>query len=290
MNDLRLALLLVGALLVIGLVGWEFLQRRSARRAERNFIASAPIEDPLFDEVDEGVTPARDRVEPSISLDPVVDAVSRESMRDPLRAPPLVRIEEADGGEGGRAIPVIDPTASEEEFGAPTHAAAPVADEAVDGVTNSAIEPGASGPIVLQLVWPPEHERVILGLRIVGRNGEKLTGGSLRQALLGEGFLHGELDIFHRPIADGRVIFSAASLTRPGNFDLSTMDAHLYLGLNLFAMLPGALPPDEMFDRLIDTAQRIAQRVRGELHDSKGNALADTRIAELRREVLGANS
>ena len=35
----------------------------------------------------------------------------------------------------------------------------------------------------MQLVWPPEDRRLIVGLRIVGQNGEKLTGGSLRQAL-----------------------------------------------------------------------------------------------------------
>ena len=255
MNELRLALLVIGVLLVAALVGWEWYQRRAARRVERDF-GTGPIADPLLnlDQVDEGVSAARERVEPSISLDVV-------SAREPLREPPVVRVEEARAVEGGREIPIISST-------------------------DVDVAPEASPP--MQLVWPPEDRRLIVGLRIVGQNGEKLTGGSLRQALLGEGFRHGELQIFHRPLADGRVVFSAASLTRPGSFDLEHMDSQLFLGLNLFAVLPGVLAGEETFDRMVDSARRISQRLRAEMLDARGTPLSDARIAELRREAAGA--
>ena len=261
MNELRLALLVIGVLLVAALVGWEWYQRRAARRVERDFVTS-PIADPLLDldQVDEGVSAARERVEPSISLDMV-------SAREPLREPPVVRVEEARAVEGGREIPIISSTD-------------------VDNVDHGDGALEVSPP--MQLVWPPEDRRLILGLRIVGQNGEKLTGGSLRQALLGEGFRHGELQIFHRPLADGRVVFSAASLTRPGSFDLEHMDSQLFLGLNLFAVLPGVLAGEETFDRMVDSARRISQRLRAEILDARGTPLSDARIAELRREAAGA--
>jgi cell division protein ZipA len=272
MNELRLALLVIGVLLVAALVGWEWYQRRAARRVERDFV-TGPTADPLLDldAVDEGVSPARVRVEPSISLDVA-------SAREPLREPPVVRVEDARAVQGGREIPIVSSTDTD----ADTHVDSPAA--AADVVPE--VVPDALPP--MQLVWPPEDRRTIVGLRIVGRNGEKLTGGSLRQALLGEGLRHGELDIFHRPLADGRVIFSAASLTRPGSFDLEHMDSQLYLGLNLFAVLPGVLAGDETFDRMVDSAQRISQRLRAELLDARGTPLSDARIAELRREAAGA--
>lgn len=277
MNELRLALLVIGVLLVAALVGWEWYQRRAARRVERDFV-TGPIADPLLDldSVDEGVSAARVRVEPSISLDVA-------SAREPLREPPVVRVEEARAVEGGREIPIVSSTDVDD---------APHRDAAQDIASDPDVTPDVDVALEappLQLVWPPEDRRRIVGLRIVGQNGEKLTGGSLRQALLGEGFRFGELDIFHRPLADGRVVFSAASLTRPGSFDLEHMDSQLYLGLNLFAVLPGVLAGEETFDRMVDSARRISQRLRAEMLDARGTPLSDARIAELRREAAGAS-
>lgn len=285
MNELRLALLVVGVLLVAALVGWEWYQRRAARRVERDFV-TGPSVDPLLDDADEGVSAARVRVEPSISFDVA-------SARDPLREPPVVRVEDARAIAGGREIPIVTSTDRDEdsEVGAAREIAVEPSGESAEPSSTASendVVQVVESPPPMQLVWPPEDRRTIIGLRIVGRNGEKLTGGSLRQALLGEGFRHGELDIFHRPLADGRVLFSAASLTRPGSFDLEHMDSQLYLGLNMFAVLPGVLAGDEAFDRMLDTAQRISQRLRAELLDARGTPLSDARIAELRREADGA--
>ena len=77
MNDLRIALLAVGAAVVVVLVGWEWFQRRAARRAEKDLIAwplgrkpdgTEVHDDPLF-ESPRGND--RARVEPSISFDGV---------------------------------------------------------------------------------------------------------------------------------------------------------------------------------------------------------------------------
>ena len=137
--------------------------------------------------------------------------------------------------------------------------------------------------------WPAEQERRIVGLRIVARNGERFTGSSVRQALQGEGFMHGDMQIFHRSTGDGRVLLSAASLTRPGSFDLATMDSLLYRGLNLFAVLPGPLTGRETVDKLLLTGHTIAQRLRGELQDSRGELLNEARLAEMRREAAASD-
>jgi cell division protein ZipA len=135
------------------------------------------------------------------------------------------------------------------------------------------------------LDWPPEAQRRIVALRVVPRAGEKFNGAALRQALVGEGFIHGELDIYHKPVGDGRVVLSAASLTRPGTFDPKTIDALLFGGLNLFAVLPGPMPPRDTVERLCLVGRTLAQRLRGEMLDSRGQPLTEARVAEMRREA-----
>ena len=90
-------------------------------------------------------------------------------------------------------------------------------------------------------------------------------------------------------MADGRVLLSAASLTKPGNFDLATMDSGLFLGLNLFAVLPGPLPGRDTVDKLLIAGHTLAQRLRGELRDSRGEALTEARLTEMRREAAAGN-
>ena len=68
-------------------------------------------------------------------------------------------------------------------------------------------------------------------------------------------------------------MLSAASLTRPGTFDLDTMDLQRYGGLSLFAVLPGPMPPPQAFDELVFTARNLNERLHGVLQDEHGGPL-----------------
>jgi cell division protein ZipA len=138
------------------------------------------------------------------------------------------------------------------------------------------------------MTLPKDSEPVIVALRVVARDGERFTGTALRQALQGEGFVHGDMAIFHRALADGRVLMSAASLTKPGSFDLATMDAMRYLGINLFVVLPGPVPGRDAVDKLLSVGHTISQRLKGNLLDSRGQTLTEARLAEMRREAAAA--
>jgi len=118
--------------------------------------------------------------------------------------------------------------------------------------------------------WPPEEQRKLLAVRIVAKPGERLAGRAIRLALNSEGFVFGKFSIFHKPGSDARVIVSAASLTQPGSFDLQTMDSHSFGGLNLFAVLPGPLPDEQMSSELIAVAQTLNERLLGVLRDERG--------------------
>ena len=143
----------------------------------------------------------------------------------------------------------------------------------------------------LRVEWPAEHERRILALRLVAPQRERFAGRSLRQALAAEGFLLGQFAIFHKPDDEHRAVLSAASLTRPGTFDMETMDSQHYGGLSLFAVLPGPMPPPQAFDELVVAARNLNERLHGELQDEQGVPLTPSRIAQMREQVrVGARS
>ena len=312
-GDLRIALAVVGAVVLLGLLVWEFWQRRRARRADDAHVAGAfgqsrggagQVRDPLLDPVfEEEISEVR-IIEPGMTRrgdDAALD-LPEIGARDRLVDPPVVDLEAAlRPNDGVRDIPVVDSvTITDEPEPHPTPAPAPAVTPPAPPAAPSAAappavpsappapaaEPTASAP---RADWPAEQERRIVGLRIVARNGERFTGSSVRQALQGEGFVHGDMQIFHRSTGDGRVLLSAASLTRPGSFDLATMDSLLYRGLNLFAVLPGPLTGRETVDKLLLTGHTIAQRLRGELQDSRGELLNEARLAEMRREAAASD-
>jgi FtsZ-interacting cell division protein ZipA len=137
--------------------------------------------------------------------------------------------------------------------------------------------------------WPPEDQRRLVSLRLVARPPERFRGSLVRQALRAEGFVLGDLDIFHKPEAQNRAVLSAASLTKPGTFDLETMDSQRFVGLNLFVVLPGPRTPQKAFEDLLLTARMLNERLEGALQDERGGPLTPTRIQVI-RDALGAEA
>ena len=300
MTELRWALLLAGALFVGGLIFWELRKRRAASRQDALNRSSA--QDPRNTGESAG---AAHRVEPGYTP-------PEFPRREPVKEPQLVRIDPASDREPALGdLRVID-------FGAPVSPsvdAAPGAGLPAQEWVDAAADTTPS----LVVDWPtsmdPSVERrpsartsrsreascadcAALRARasssrsssrsdssVVPRAGERFAGASLRQALVGEGFVHGEFSIFHKPLSDGRVILSAASLTRPGIFEPASMDSASFAGLNLFAVLPGPLSGRETFERLLLVGRTLAQRLRGELLDQRGQALDEARLGDLRRDA-----
>ena len=80
-------------------------------------------------------------------------------------------------------------------------------------------------------------------------------------------------------------MLSAASLTRPGAFDLETMDSQRYAGLSLFAVLPGPKTPAQAFEELLATARNLNERLQGALQDERGGPLTVLRVASIRESL-----
>jgi len=137
--------------------------------------------------------------------------------------------------------------------------------------------------------WPPDDQRRVVALRLVAPPPDRLAGRALRLALASEGFVLGKFQIFHKPDDQGRAFLSAANLSKPGTFDLATMDVQRFGGLSLFVVLPGPKPPLKAFDELLSTARILNERLQGALQDERGGPLTPTRVATL-RESLGGDA
>ncbi len=274
MSELRWTLLILGVLFIAALAWWE---RRRPRQASSALERPAPRE-----------TPA--------------EAAPR-ALREPAFALPEMRAREP---LVPRELPVVDVSADPERLpmlepaagmpAAPGARAEGAPETAGPGTPPPAVPPRplpreslpelpAAPPPVVQ--WPPDRERRILALRLVAPLPERFAGRSLRQALAAEGFVLGQFAIFHKPDEERRAVLSAASLTRPGTFDMDTMDSQHYGGLSLFAVLPGPKPPPQAFDELVFTARSLSERLNGVLQDEQGSPLTAARIAVLREQLRG---
>jgi cell division protein ZipA len=149
-------------------------------------------------------------------------------------------------------------------------------------VTPADITPPTAEPIV---DWPPDDQRRVVALRLVALPPEKLPGRTVRLALSAEGFVLGKFQIFHKPDASGRAVMSAANLSKPGTFDLSTMDSQRFSGLSLFMVLPGPRPALKAFEDLLATARNLNERLNGAMQDERGGPLTPARIAAMRESL-----
>ncbi|HYX74483.1 MAG TPA: cell division protein ZipA C-terminal FtsZ-binding domain-containing protein [Steroidobacteraceae bacterium] len=283
-SELRWALLILGALFIVALIFWE---RRRPRQASGG-LERMPVRDAIAEPAPRLVR------EPPLTLPEVrvrepVGAAELpvvETFEDPplpvlesaQRPPPALEeqalTEDDDTVDDLPTLVLGAEDAAEESF-EPAPREEPILEEVLPQLP-------AGAPLVVD--WPAVHERRILALRLVAPQRERFPGRSLRQALAAEGFLLGQFAIFHKPDDERRAVLSAASLTRPGTFDMDTMDSQHYGGLSLFAVLPGPKPARQAFDELVFAARNLNERLQGVLQDEQGTPLTPARIEQLREQ------
>jgi cell division protein ZipA len=296
MSELRWALLILGVLFIVALTLWE---RRRPRQASGVF-KRMPLRD--------GGAEAAPRVtrEPPLVLpevrvrDPVAAAelpvvetgadAALPQLESAAEPPPLQARSAAENEDTVDDLPtlVLDGEPAGADSVAPPWPDEPAWAHEPD-VREELPQLPPAEPLLVD--WPAAHERRILALRLVAPERERFAGRSLRQALAAEGFLLGQFAIFHKPDDERRAVLSAASLTRPGTFDMDTMDSQHYGGLSLFAVLPGPKPAGQAFDELVFAARNLNERLHGVLQDEQGTPLTPARIEQLREQLrVGAGS
>ncbi len=128
----------------------------------------------------------------------------------------------------------------------------------------------------------------IVTIRILSRAGSPFRAEDLVLALRDAGLRHGRFGIFHSQVSetDDTPVFSVASLTEPGSFDLTRVHTDVYQGVSLFLGLPGPVEGVAAFESMVNAARAVAKRLDGNLVDEHGSTLSVQRERYLREEVI----
>lgn len=136
---------------------------------------------------------------------------------------------------------------------------------------------------------PPRDEKIIVLNIMPMEAGATFPGADLLDVFDRAGLEYGQFDVFHRirETPDGpRSVFSVASATEPGSFDITGMAEESFRGLSLFMLLPGPARGVDAFADMLATARRIAEQIRGEVTDHNRSTLTRQTAHHVREEIV----
>lgn len=251
---------------------------------EPSFTAGSVIEDPFAGDV----KPQQGELEMGLreELERLGATLSGERNKAPAPAPVVARTK-PQPKLADHVSSIIDALRAPSASVSPEVSSPPVA-----------AEPAAATPATVGV--PPRSdlgrrpaqlpvERIVT-LFVVARDGEFFNGADLVVAAEKAGLEFGDMGIYHR-LVDGKrelgPIFSVANMLKPGNFDLSRLDALRTPGVSFFMTLPAPLPALDAWDTMLPTAQRLAELLDGQVLDEERNALGRQGIAHIRDQLRG---
>ncbi|MFD0727256.1 cell division protein ZipA [Lysobacter brunescens] len=151
---------------------------------------------------------------------------------------------------------------------------------------TSAAEPPASGPDIGRRDRD-EFDKIVT-LYVAARADQVLRGPDIVVAAEKAGLSYGYMNIFHR-LADGRAdgspIFSVANIKKPGSFEMHDIHGMETPAIAFFLTLPAPIPALDAWEKMLPTAQRMAELLDGVVLDESRNPIGRQRIAHLRDEL-----
>ena len=257
MQDLRIVLVIVGALAIAALVIHGVWTNQRNKRAQLKNSPPKPVANKRSAE-------SRD-----------VDGFDADGVGQ-------VRVVTRNGTSAGRDIePVISTV--------PQFSAADSDEDDVDAnnqpLPEPEVEQTSTAPAVESgnVIW-----KDVYVINITARDGSYIYGRDLKHALRILGFRFGEMDIYHRHLemdGQGDVLFSLVNMIKPGTFDPSKMDRLMTPGVSLFMQLPAAGRGLAHFDLMLKAADKLASEVDGLLFDAARQPLGEYYLTQCREEL-----
>jgi cell division protein ZipA len=128
----------------------------------------------------------------------------------------------------------------------------------------------------------------ILSVNVIAKPGENFASYDLFQAISTAGLQFGAMNIFHyyQPHNDNKkVLFSLASMTEPGEFDMNHMGEFTSQGLCLFMNLQTVDHAEEVFALMLATAEQLADDLQGELYADPKTPLNDEILNHYQKKI-----
>lgn len=128
----------------------------------------------------------------------------------------------------------------------------------------------------------------VISLNLCAAADKPYAGYELLQALLSCGMRFGSMNIFHRhqkKTGAGPILFSLASCTQEGTFDLAQMGAFSCKGLVLF-MKPKILTnPTKVFELMLETADELISDLGGKVLNDKQQLLKKADVLRCHQQL-----